>query len=149
MVMQYSFAESRNLQGHYKHINVLQTPKTLRRQEDHMTLKKRTTWAFHSKNRPQINASTSFDILVSDFNINALEQNTQILQILSNYKQGVTELTQISCRFSDHVFFQKQIMQDKGTQNVFIATHFSNYDAVFLTLQVKFSDCVHDFDCQL
>lgn len=114
-----------------------------------MTLIKRTTLAFHSKNRPQINASTSFDILVSDFKINALEQNTQILQMLSNYKQGVTELTQISCGFSDHVFFRKQIMQDKGTQNVFIATHFSNYDAVFLTLQMKFSDCIHDFDCQL
>ena len=85
----------------------------------------------------QVTALQSFDIILGDFNINALEKNTQIFQILSNYIQVVTEPTQISGALLDHVFIRKQIMQDFDVQNIVITTHFSDHDAVFLKFKLK------------
>ena len=51
------------------------------------------------QNLTQINSVKFFEIIMSNFNVNALGQYSQISQILSNYVQIVTEPTHISGSF--------------------------------------------------
>ena len=85
------------------------------------------------ENLIEINTHQNFDIILGDFRVNALEQNSQVKQVLSNYMQVVTESKQISSGLLDH----KQMHQEMVVQNVVIRTYFSDHDAVFLTLQTK------------
>ena len=89
------------------------------------------------ENLIEINTHQNFDIILGDFNVNALEQNSQVKQVLSNYMQVVTESKQISGGLLDHIFIHKQMNQEMVVQNVVIATYFSDHDAVFLMLQTK------------
>ena len=88
------------------------------------------------ENLKEINTHQNFDITLDDFSVNALEQNSQV-KLLRNYMQVVTESTQISAGFLDHIFNPKQMNQEMLAQNVVITTYFSDHDAVFLTLQIK------------
>ena len=56
------------------------------------------------ENLLQSKASHSFYIILDDFSINALQINTQILQVLPSYKQVVTEPIKISGALLDHAF---------------------------------------------
>ena len=85
------------------------------------------------ENLIEINTHQNFDIILGDFRVIALEQNSQVKQVLSNYMQVVTESKQISSGLLDH----KQMHQEMVVQNVVIRTYFSDHDAVFLTLQTK------------
>ena len=58
----------------------------------------------------EINAGNTFNIILSDFNINFLEQNSQISQLLSDYVQIVFEPNQISGSLLDHVYIQRNIL---------------------------------------
>ena len=89
------------------------------------------------ENLIEINTHQNFDIILGDFNVNALEQNSQVKQVLSNYMQLVTESTQTSGGLLDHIFIRKQMNQEMVVQNVIITTYFSDHDVVFLTLQMK------------
>ena len=89
------------------------------------------------ENLIQINTHQNFDIILGDFSVNALEQNSQVRQVLSNYMQVFTKSTQRSGGLLDHIFIHKQMNQEMVVQNVVIATYFSDHDAVFLTLQTK------------
>ena len=89
------------------------------------------------ENLIEINTHQNFDIILGDFNVNALEQNSQVKQVLRNYMQVVTESTKISGGLLDHIFIHKQINQEMVVQNVVITKCFSDHDAVFLTLQTK------------
>ena len=89
------------------------------------------------ENLIEINTHQNFDIILGDFNVNALEQNSQVKQVWSNYMQVVTESTQISCSLLNHIFICKQMNLDMIVQNVVITTYFSDHDAVFFTLQMK------------
>lgn len=68
------------------------------------------------------NLIESFDKILVDFNINALEQHPQLLQLSYNYV---------------HVFVSKQVMQDMDVHNFVITTHCSDIYVDFLTLQRK------------
>ena len=87
------------------------------------------------ENLIEINTHQNFDIILGYFNVNALEQSSQVKQVLSNYMQVVIESTQISSGLLDHI--HKQMNQEMVVQNVVIRTYFSDHDAVFLTLQTK------------
>ena len=63
-------------------------------------------------------------IILGDFNVNALEKNSQVKQVLSKYMQVVTESTQISGSLLDHIFIRKQINQVMVVQNMVITTYF-------------------------
>ena len=89
------------------------------------------------ENLIEINTHQDVDIILGDFNVNALEQNSQVKQVLSAYMQVVTESTQISGGLLDHIFIHKQMKHEMVVQNVVVTTYFSDHDAVFLTLQTK------------
>ena len=57
------------------------------------------------ENLTEINTHQNFDIILGDFSVNALEQNSQVRQVLSNYMQVVTKSTQISGGLLDHNLF--------------------------------------------
>ena len=57
------------------------------------------------ENLIEINTHQNFDIILGDFSVNALEQNSQVRQVLSNYMQVVTKSTQISGGLLDHNLF--------------------------------------------
>ena len=79
----------------------------------------------------------NFDIILGDFNFNAFEQNSQVMQVLSNYMQVVIESKKIPGCLVDHILIHKQINQEIVMQNVVITTCFSDHNAVFLTLKMK------------
>ena len=89
------------------------------------------------ENLIEINTYQNFDVILGDFNVNALDQNFQVKQVLSNYMQVVTESTQISGGLLDHIFIHKQMNQEMVAQNVVITAYISDHNAVFLTLQTK------------
>ena len=57
----------------------------------------------------EINFSQNVDLLLGEFNINALDPTSWMLQVMSNYVQIVTKSTQISEALLDHVFVQKDL----------------------------------------
>ena len=89
------------------------------------------------ENLIEINTYQNFDVILGNFNVNALDQNFQVKQVLSNYMQVVTESTQISGGLLDHIFIHKQMNQEMVAQNVVITAYISDHNAVFLTLQTK------------
>ena len=89
------------------------------------------------ENLIEINTYQNFDIILGDFRVIALEQNSQVKQVLSNYMQVVTESTQISGGLLDHMFIHKQMNQEMVAQNVVITTYISDHNAVFLKRNEK------------
>ena len=79
----------------------------------------------------------TFDIILGDFNIDAVQPNAPVLQVLNNYAQVVAEYSQISSGLLDHVFIYKDIAEESDIQNIVITTHFIDPDAVFFLLQMK------------
>ena len=75
----------------------------------------------------------NIDLLLGDFNINALDPTSRILQVMSNYVRVVTESTQISGALLDHVFVRKDLFKKTEVRSVNRTLHFSD-DAVMLTL---------------
>ena len=65
----------------------------------------------NSENLIEINTHQNLGIILGDFSVNALEQNYQVRQVLSNYMQVVTKSTQISGGLLDHIFIHKQMNQ--------------------------------------
>ena len=63
--------------------------------------------ALFYKELADINADSSFNIILGDFNISVIEQKSQIWELLSNYMQIFFEATQISESLQDHVYIQK------------------------------------------
>ena len=59
----------------------------------------------------EINFSQNICLLLGDFNINALDPTSQILQVTSNYVQVVTESTQILGVLLAHVFVRKDLLK--------------------------------------
>ena len=66
---------------------------------------------FHEHLR-EINFSRNIDLLLGDFNINALDPTSRILQVMSNYVHEVTESTQISGALLDHIFVRKDLLKN-------------------------------------
>ena len=86
----------------------------------------------------EINFSQNIDLLLGDFNINPLDPTSRILQVMSNYIQVVTESTQISGALLGHVFVRKDLFKKKIEVRSIVRTlHFSDHDAVVLTLLLK------------
>ena len=56
---------------------------------------------------------------------------------MSNYVQVVTESTQISVALLDHVFVRKDLLKKFEVRSVVRTYHFSDHDAVVLTLLFK------------
>ena len=55
---------------------------------------------------------------------------------MSNYVQVVTESTQISGALLDHAFIRKDLLKNE-VRSVVRTLHFSDHDAVVLTLMLK------------
>ena len=60
----------------------------------------------------EINTQQNFDIILGDFSVNTLEQNSQVKKVLRNYMQAVTESTQISGGLLGPIFIHKQMNQE-------------------------------------
>ena len=79
-------------------------------------------------------------IILGDFNINAFEENKnkKLKEVLINYNQILEEPTHISGSLIDQVYIKK-IFQDQIDIHATIKnTHFSDHDAVKITLKRKF-----------
>ena len=85
----------------------------------------------------EINFSQNIDLLLGDFNINALDPTSRILQMMSNCVQVVTKSAQISGALLDHVFVRKDLFKKIEVRSVVRILHFSYHDAVVLTLVLK------------
>ena len=59
----------------------------------------------------KINFSQNIDLLMGDFNIDALDPTSRTLHVMSNCVEVVTESTQISGTLLDHVFVQKDLFK--------------------------------------
>ena len=60
----------------------------------------------------EINTQQNFDIILGDFSVNTLEQNSQVKKVLRNYMQVVTESTQISGGLLGPIFIHNQMNQE-------------------------------------
>ena len=68
------------------------------------------------------------DIVIRDFNINALHENNSLLRVLSAYNQVVTKSTHISGSLLDHVYVHKEFSR---TLSVYVIDiYFSYHNAV-------------------
>ena len=85
----------------------------------------------------EINANSTFNIILDDFNVNAVEPNSQISQLLSDYVQIVSEHIQISGSFLDHVYVQKTFLDSTDIKSYVNTIHISDHDAIQLTLFKK------------
>ena len=70
------------------------------------------------------------DIILRDFNINALHENNRLLHVLSAYNQAVTKSTHISASLLDHVYVHKEFSRTLSVNVIDI--YFSDHDAVKL-----------------
>ena len=72
----------------------------------------------------------SVDIILGDFNMNALHENNSLLHVLSAYNQAVTKSTHISGSLLDHVYVHKEFSRTLSVNVIDI--YFSDHDAVKL-----------------
>ena len=70
------------------------------------------------------------DIILGDFNMNALHENNSLLHVLSAYNQVVTKSTHISGSLLDHVYVHKEFSRTLSVNVIDI--YFSDNDAVKL-----------------
>ena len=81
--------------------------------------------------------TNNIDIVLGDFNINAQNQPNHLLQIFSDYKQIVTEPTQLSGAILDHVYLKDDCAENFDIQALLEGIYFSDHDAVELKLELK------------
>ena len=77
---------------------------------------------------------------LDDFNIDALEPNSQVLQVLTKYNQVAKESTQVSGSLLDHMFIRKDIEVDIDVQSIVITTFFFLSGFSFTNIH-KSQDC--------
>jgi len=74
------------------------------------------------------------DIILGDFNVNALSENNYFIDYLTDYKQVVTEPTHISGSLIDHIYVHKNLFQIFDIENLVKNVYFSDHDAIKLKL---------------
>ena len=75
------------------------------------------------------------DILLGDFNVDALDKcNTNLRNILQDYKLMNSEPTHLSGSLLDHVYLKKRLLDNKSVEVVTTNVFFSDHDAVTLKL---------------
>ena len=86
-------------------------------------------------------------IILGDFNINAFEENKnkKLQEALINYNQILEEPTHISGSLIDHVYVKKTFYDQIDIHTIIKNTHFSDHDAVKVTLKRKFIEDKIDF----
>lgn len=76
--------------------------------------------------------SISFDIIVGDFNINAFNENTRLVQTLCSYDQIVKESTLIADCLLDHGYIHNELLRELNIGNKVANVYFSDHDAVLI-----------------
>jgi len=79
-----------------------------------------------------------FDIVLGDFNLNALELHPSLTQTFVNYTLMVTEPTHISGSLLDHCYINDNLLQMYNTTCYVVTVPFSDHDAVQIQLKPKF-----------
>ena len=82
--------------------------------------------------------SYKFDIILGDFNIDALESNVNLNQFLTGYTLVVNEPTHISGSLLDHCYIKNDVLQQYDILCHVITVPFSDHDAVRVNLKMKF-----------
>ena len=80
------------------------------------------------------------DILLGDFNIDALDSNNNnhtLQTILWNYRLILNKPTYISGSLLDHVYVKKSFLKNKIIDAIVTGVFFSDHDAVQLSLRVE------------
>ena len=81
--------------------------------------------------------SYEFDIVLGDFNINALESHPCLSQIFLDYTLSVTEPTHISGSLLDHCYINNNLTQIFDATCHVVTVSFSDHDAVKIQLKPK------------
>lgn len=77
------------------------------------------------------------DILLGDFNINALSGENYFLDYLTDYKQVVNKPTHISGSLIDHIYVRNNLFNIFDIQVLVKNVYFSDHEAIKLRLQKK------------
>jgi len=78
------------------------------------------------------------DIILGDFNVNALDENNYFLEYLTEYEQVVTEPTHISGSLIDHIYVHKNnLFQSFDIETMVKNIYFSDHDAIKLKIISK------------
>ena len=87
----------------------------------------------------EINADSTFHIILGNFNINFIEQNSQISHLLLDYVQIVSEPTQTSGSLLDHVYIERNILDTMDVKTYVNTIYFSDHNAIQFTLSKKYA----------
>ena len=81
----------------------------------------------------------TIDIVVGDFNINALDllQSNRLQQVFHGYKQIVQKPTHLAGATLDHVYLRNDFMEQFDLLHYVISTYFSDHDAIQFRLSPK------------
>ena len=79
-------------------------------------------------------ANEPIDIILGDFNVNALNGNNYFADYLTDYKQVVTEPTHISGSLIDHIYIHDNLFQVVNIETLVKNVYFSDHDAIKLIL---------------
>ena len=78
----------------------------------------------------------SIDIILGDFNINALGENQSLINVLRNYEQIVKDSTHISGSLLDHVCIRQDFLKELNVDCKVTNVYFSDHDAVKLRVSI-------------
>ena len=80
-------------------------------------------------------AYDDIDIIVGDFNIDALDpENHYLSEVLSSYKMIVNEPTHLAGGLLDHVYLKNSFTEEKEIKCFVKDVYFSDHDAVCFTI---------------
>jgi len=79
----------------------------------------------------------SVNIILGDFNVNALSENNYFLDYLTDYHQVVTEPTHISGSLIDHIYVHKSLFQIFDIKTIVKNVYFSDHDSIKLKISTK------------
>lgn len=77
------------------------------------------------------------DVILGDFNVNALSEENYFLDYLTEYKQVVTEPTHISGSLIDHIYVHKNLFNTFDVETLVKIVYFSDHDAIKLKIRLK------------
>lgn len=77
------------------------------------------------------------DVILGDFNVNALSEENYFLHYLTEYKQVVTEPTHISGSLIDHIYVHKNLFDMFEIETLVKNIYFSDHDAIKLIVRLR------------
>lgn len=82
--------------------------------------------------------NSAIDVILGDFNVNALGDNNYFMDYLTDYEQIVSEPTHISGSIIDHIYINRNILKNLNVKTLIKNIYFSDHDAIQLRITNKY-----------